>query len=82
LAIARTNRGILQTTPWLREGFSISTNDNDASVSAKDESVEYDEELEDIVANNIIEWWLSRKSYKQWYNEKFHQQTLDFNEEE
>jgi phosphoadenosine phosphosulfate reductase len=29
------------------------------------------------VAENIFDWWLSKKSYKQWYSEKFEQQRLD-----
>ena len=31
---------------------------------------------EDIIAENIFDWWISGKSYKEWYAEKFLQQKL------
>lgn len=39
------------------------------------------EEQENKTAENIYDWWISGKSYKQWYAEKFQQMTLDFGEE-
>lgn len=39
------------------------------------------EEQENEIAENIYDWWISGKSYKQWYAEKFQQMTLDFGEE-
>lgn len=39
------------------------------------------EEQENKIAENIYDWWISGKSYKQWYAEKFQQMTLDFGEE-
>lgn len=38
------------------------------------------EEQENEIAENIYEWWISGKSYKQWYAEKFKQMKLDFGE--
>ena len=38
------------------------------------------EEQENEIAENIYDWWTSGKSYKQWYNEKFSQMSLDFKE--
>ena len=38
------------------------------------------EEQENEIAENIYDWWISRKSYKQWYAEKFQQLKLDFGE--
>ena len=38
------------------------------------------EEQENEIAENIYDWWVSGKSYKQWYNEKFNQMSLDFKE--
>lgn len=39
------------------------------------------EEQENEIAENIYDWWISGKSYKQWYAEKFQQMKLDFGEE-
>ncbi len=39
------------------------------------------EEQENEIAENIYDWWISGKSYKQWYAEKFKQMKLDFGEE-
>ena len=38
------------------------------------------EEQENEIAENIYDWWISGKSYKQWYAEKFQQMKLDFGE--
>ena len=38
------------------------------------------EEQENEIAENIYDWWISRKSYKKWYAEKFLQLKLDFGE--
>lgn len=35
------------------------------------------EEQENEIAENIFDWWISGKSYKQWYAEKFLQTKLD-----
>ena len=39
------------------------------------------EEQENEIAENIYDWWISGKSYKQWYAEKFQQMKLDFGDE-
>ena len=39
------------------------------------------EEQENEIAENIYDWWISGKSYKRWYAEKFQQMKLDFGEE-
>lgn len=39
------------------------------------------EEKENEIAENIYDWWISGKSYKQWYAEKFQQMKFDFGEE-
>ena len=36
------------------------------------------DEQENEIAENIYDWWISGKGYRQWYNEKFMQQTLNF----
>lgn len=38
------------------------------------------EEQENEIAENIYDWWVSSKSYKRWYAEKFQQMKLDFGE--
>jgi phosphoadenosine phosphosulfate reductase len=53
-------------------GFSDSTNEGCASVSA--------ENIEREIAENIFDWWISKKSYKKWYAEKFLQQHINFKE--
>ena len=40
----------------------------------------YDEALEREIAENIYDWWISGKSYKKWYAEKFQQLHIDFDE--
>ena len=57
--------------------FLDSTDGKCSTVSAQD----YDEQIEREVAENIIDWWVSKKSYKQWYADKFLQHTLDFGQE-
>lgn len=37
------------------------------------------EEQENEIAENIYDWWISGKSYGQWYAEKFQQLKLEFN---
>jgi len=39
------------------------------------------EEQENEIAENIFDWWISGKSYKKWYSEKFLQQKLNFEED-
>lgn len=36
------------------------------------------EELETQVCENIYDWWISGKSYKEWYADKFLQQEIEF----
>ena len=54
---------------WTQHGFS--------SCSSSDRLTE---EQENEIAENIYDWWISGKSYKQWYAEKFQQMKLDFGE--
>lgn len=37
-----------------------------------------DEQMEDLIAENIYDWWISGKPYKKWYADKFLQQKFDF----
>ena len=40
------------------------------------------DEHEREIAENIMDWWISRKPYTQWYSEKFLQQKLNFDDYE
>lgn len=42
---------------------------------------EYDEQQERAIAEAIFDWWISKKSFKQWFAEKYQQGRLDFNED-
>lgn len=63
----RQNRGIWKLA---ERGFSSSSSSDRLT-----------EEQENEIAENIYDWWISGKSYKQWYSEKFQQMKLDFGEE-
>ena len=64
--IGRTNRGVWNLeNPWF---------------SGDSSSDRLTEEQENEIAENIYDWWISGKSYKQWYVEKFQQLKLDFGE--
>ena len=39
-----------------------------------------DEQREDLIAENIYDWWQSGKSYKKWYADKFLQLKFEFEE--
>lgn len=49
----------------------------DSSSSSSDRLTE---EQENEIAENIYDWWISGKSYRRWYAEKFQQMKLDFGE--
>lgn len=36
----------------------------------------HSEEEERLIAENILDWWMSKKSYKQWYREKYEYRDL------
>ena len=40
-----------------------------------------DEQREDLIAENIYDWWISGKSYKKWYADKFLQLKFDLSED-
>lgn len=52
-----------------------------AGFSPSSSSDRLTEEQENKIAENIYDWWISGKSYKQWYAEKFLQLKLIFNNE-
>lgn len=39
------------------------------------------EERENEIAENIYDWWISGKSYKKWYTDKFLQLKFEFPED-
>jgi hypothetical protein len=60
--------------------FLDGVNEQGAAVNAKPQSTEIDDTIEREIAEAIFDWWISKKSYKQWYADKYLQQKLDFNE--
>lgn len=62
----RQNRGVWKLAA---SGFSSSSSSDRLT-----------EEQENEIAENIYDWWVSGKSYKQWYAEKFQQMKLDLGE--
>jgi phosphoadenosine phosphosulfate reductase len=60
------------TNGTVERKFLEGANNNCAVVGAESESTERE------IAENIFDWWISKKSYKQWYAEKFLQQKLFF----
>lgn len=62
----RQNRGVWKLAA---PGFSSSSSSDRLT-----------EEQENEIAENIYDWWVSGKSYKQWYAEKFQQMKLDWGE--
>lgn len=57
------------------EGYGSSRKTGFSSSSSSDRLTE---EQENEIAENIYDWWISGKSYKQWYAEKFQQLKLKF----
>lgn len=49
-----------------------------AGFSPSSSSDRLTEEQENEIAENIYDWWISGKSYKQWYAEKFLQMKINF----
>lgn len=39
------------------------------------------EQLEDQIAENIFDWWISGKAYEEWYADKFLQGKIDFGDD-
>lgn len=54
--------------------------DPSAGFSPCSSSDRLNDEQENEIAENIYDWWISGKSYKRWYAEKFQQMKLDFKE--
>ena len=85
----RNVRGLLRTqaaTPiittrsigWTKEQRCMESRSTGFSGSSSSDRLT--EEQENEIAENIYDWWISGKSYKQWYAEKFQQLKLDFGE--
>ena len=85
----RNVRGLLRTQAetsiitthnigWAREQRDMEARSTGFSSSSSSDRLT--EEQENEIAENIYDWWISGKSYKQWYAEKFQQLKLDFGE--
>ena len=66
----------LRNKRFLLKGLLQCTGFSDSSSSDR-----LTEEQENEIAENIYDWWISGKSYKQWYAERFQQLKIDFGEE-
>ena len=71
-----TTRAFYQRQDNATLSFSASHGFSDSSSSDR-----LTEEQENEIAENIYDWWISGKSYKQWYAERFQQLKIDFGEE-
>lgn len=69
-AFDRTIQETKQLRSMERDGFSPSSSSDRLT----------DEQREDLIAENIYDWWISGKSYKKWYAEKFLQLKFEFEE--
>ena len=65
------NNGCEQTTTGDKKNMGV-------GFSSSSSSDRLTEEQENEIAENIYDWWISGKSYKQWYAEKFQQLKLEF----
>lgn len=59
-------------------GFSVGVNAEGEDVNAEYKLT--DEQIERKVAEAIFDWWISKKSYRKWYADKYLQQELNFGE--
>lgn len=59
-------------------GFSLGVNAEGEDVNAVSQLT--DEQIEREVAEAIFDWWISKKSYRKWYADKYLQQELNFGE--
>ena len=69
LGSVKTHKSQLRSVE--RNGFSQSSSSDRLT----------DEQNEDLIAENIYDWWISGKSYKKWYADKFLQLKFEFPEE-
>lgn len=60
-----------------RYKFSQSANEECSDVGAS-----YNERIEREIAEYIIDWWISKKSFNQWFTETILQQKLDFDDDQ
>lgn len=65
------------TTQRVVDGKFLDSDNGDCSAVV----AEYDEQKEREIAEAIFDWWISKKSFKQWFAEKYQQGTLDFGED-
>ena len=59
------------------DGKFLDSGNGDCSAVA----AEYDEQKERAIAEAIFDWWISKKSFKQWFAETYQQRTLDLFDE-
>lgn len=69
---------------WLGQNEQESTTECGTSGFSQSSSSDRltDEQREDLIAENIYDWWISGKSYKKWYADKFLQLKFDLSEDD
>ena len=67
---------IRQRCRWFAgtDGFSDGSNDYSSFIGA------YNEEEEREIAENILDWWISKLPYNEWYAKRFSPRLFDDNE--
>lgn len=74
----RTNRGLWAMRARLSHLQAMRCKTGRTGFSESSSPDRLTEEQENEIAENIFDWWISGKSYKKWYAEKFLQQKLSF----
>ena len=65
------------TTQRTLDGKFLDSGNGDCSAVV----AEYDEQKEREIAEAIFDWWISKKSFNQWFAETYQQGTLDLFDE-
>lgn len=71
-------KDLSKTTPRNMVGKFLDSDNGEASAVV----AEYDEAMEREIAEAIFDWWISKKSFKQWFAETYQQQKLDLDFDE
>lgn len=65
---------------WMGDRTDEYGNFTNEGFSSSSSSVRLTEEQENQIAENIFDWWISGKSYKRWYADKFLQLKIKFDD--
>lgn len=66
---------------YIKQGKrNLEKKEKNAKFSDSSSCDRFNDELETEIAENIFDWWISGKSYKKWFAEKFLQQKFNFDD--